>query len=151
MVSRILGAWQYLHTAAISVLTMPGRNSFRHDRRLGVATHVDHLRASVRLLVVVGQRDRVELADRVIPAQYHRRVLPCDCGASLNLRPGNLRFLRRHAALRHEVVNATLAVLGARVPVLDCRVFDLAAVQRHELHHSRMELTGAPDRCRTTL
>jgi hypothetical protein len=35
----------------------PAEIPFAHDRRLGVLADVDHLRAGVGLLVVVGQRD----------------------------------------------------------------------------------------------
>ena len=56
-----------------------------------VATDVDHLRAGVGLLVVGGDRHRVELADRVVALEDHARVLPGDRRAGLDLGPGDLR------------------------------------------------------------
>ena len=44
------------------------------------------------------------------------------------------------AALGDEVVDAALAVLVARVPVLDGRVLDLGVFQGDELDHGRVEL-----------
>ena len=44
------------------------------------------------------------------------------------------------AALGDEVVDAALAVLVARVPVLHRRVLDLRVVERHQLDHRGVEL-----------
>ena len=105
---------------------------------------MDHLRPSVRLLIVVSKGDRVELANRVITSQDHGGVLPSDGRASLNLRPRNLRIFRRHAALSHEVVNTALAFFRSGVPVLDRRVLDLTAIQRDQLNDRCMQLARAP-------
>ena len=45
-----------------------------------------------------------------------------------------------HAALGDEVVDAALAFLVARVPVLDRRVLDRRVVERDELDHRRVQL-----------
>ena len=55
------------------------------------------------------------------------------------------------AALRHEVVDAALAVLVARVPVLNRRVLDLRVVQRDELDDGRVELVHVALRRRAAL
>ena len=44
------------------------------------------------------------------------------------------------AALGDEIVDAAFAVLVARIPVLDRRVFDLGVVERDELDHRGMQL-----------
>jgi hypothetical protein len=62
----------------------------------GVLADVDHLGAGVGLLVIVGQRHRVELAHRVVAQQDAARVFPGDRRAGLHLRPGNLRVHPRH-------------------------------------------------------
>ena len=49
-----------------------------------------------------------------------------------------------HAALGDEVVDATLAVFVARVPVLHRGVLDLRAGQGHQLHHGRVQLVFVP-------
>ena len=45
-----------------------------------------------------------------------------------------------NAALRHKVVDAALAVLVARVPVLNRGVLDFRLVQRHQFDHGRVQL-----------
>ena len=61
-------ARQHLHEAAIAVLAVTGGDALRDDRAARVAADVDHLRAGVGLLVIVRDRDGVELADRVVAA-----------------------------------------------------------------------------------
>src|SRR2546422_1010450 len=93
VVARPLRALQDLHEPAVRVLPVTRGDPLRHDRRARVLPQVDHLRASVRLLAVVGHRDRVELTDRVITLQDASRVLPGDRGPGLHLRPRDLRVL----------------------------------------------------------
>ncbi len=120
---------------------MPGRDAFRDDRAARVAADMDHLRAGVGLLVVVRDRDRVELADRVVAAQDAARIFPGDRGAGLDLRPRDLRVRAAAiAALRHEVVDAAAALLVARIPVLHRRVFDLGVLERDELDDRGVQL-----------
>ena len=59
-----------LHQAAVGVLAAAGADALADDLRLGALADVDHLGAGVGLLAVVGQRDRVELADRVVAEQH---------------------------------------------------------------------------------
>ena len=113
---------------------------------------VDHLRAGVGLLAVVGERHRVELADRVVALEDAARVLPGDRRARLDLGPGDLRApAEAAAALGDEVVDAALAVLVARVPVLHRRVLDLGVVERDELDHRGVELVLVALRRRAAL
>ena len=140
------------HEAAVGVLPAAGGDALRHDRAAGVLPHVDHLRAGVRLLHVVGDRHRVELAHRVVALQDARGVLPGDGGAGLDLRPRDLRPRSRAlAALGDEVVDPALAVLVAGVPVLDGRVLDLRVVEGDELDHRRVQLVLVAHRRRAAL
>ena len=113
---------------------------------------VDHLGAGVRLLHVVRRRDRVELADRVVALQDAARILPGDGRAGFHLRPRDLRVdADAVAALGHEVVDAALAVLVARVPVLNRRVLDRGVVERHQLDDRGMQLVLVAHRRRAAL
>ena len=102
---------------------------------------MDHLRAGVGLLPVVGQRDRVELADELSPMRMQlgyfqvmaEPVSTC-VQVIFELLPQAL------AALGHEVVDAALAFLVAGVPVLHGRVLDRRVVQRDQLDHRRVQL-----------
>src|SRR3546814_14043014 len=55
--------------AAISLLAMTGGDALGDDRRLRVAAEMNHLGAGVGLLMMMGEGDRIEFADRVIAAQ----------------------------------------------------------------------------------
>ena len=104
---------------AVGVLRVTGGDTFRDDPARGVLTEMDHLCAAVDLLAAIGNRDRVELAARVVAAQDATWILPSDRRTGFNLRPGNLRILATAiTTLGDEVVDSTLAVLIARVPVL---------------------------------
>ena len=134
-----------LHQPAIGVLAVAGGDALRDDGAPGVLPDVDHLGAGVGLLIVVRQRHRVELADRVVALEDAARVLPGDRRARLHLRPGDLGVLPEAlAALGDEVVDAALALLVARIPVLDGRVLDLGVVEGDQLHDRRMQLVLVP-------
>src|SRR5262249_37484683 len=129
------------HQAAVGLAPVPGGDALRHDRAARVPADVDHLRAGVGLLAGVGQRDRVERADRGVALQEAARVRPGDRRAGLDLRPRDLRAPAEAApALGDEVVDAALAVLVARVPVLHGRVLDLGVVERDQLDDRGVEL-----------
>ena len=71
----------------------------------------------------------------------HRRVLPGDRRAGLDLGPGDLRARPvALAALGDEVEDAALAVFVAGVPVLHRRVLDRRVGMGHELDHRGVEL-----------
>src|SRR6185437_11028263 len=119
----------------------PGGDALRHDRAARIAADVDHLRAGIRLLVVVRQCYRIELAHRVVAAQDAAWILPRDGGARLDLRPGNARIgAAAVATLGDEIVDAALALLVARIPVLHRRILDARAVERDQLDDRRVEL-----------
>jgi len=102
---------------------------------------VDHLRAAVDLLIAVGNRDRVELAARVVTAQNAGRILPGDRRTGLDLGPRDLRVVAAAvAALGDEVVDSALAFLISRIPVLHRRVLDLRILKRDQFHDSCMQL-----------
>ena len=102
---------------------------------------VDHLRPGVGLLPVVGRRNGVELADRVVALKDAARILPRDGRAGLHLRPRDLRVhAQALATLGDEVVDAALAVLVAGIPVLHRRVLDGRVVERDELDDRRVQL-----------
>lgn len=64
-----------------------------------------------------------------------------DGRTGFSLRPRNLRTVATAiAALGHEVVDAALAVLVARIPVLDCGIFDFGIVECHEFDHGGVKL-----------
>ena len=102
---------------------------------------MDHLGAGVGLLAVVGDRYRVEPADRVIALQDHTRVFPGDGRTGLNLGPGYLGTgAAAGTALGDKVVDAAAPLLVARVPILHGRVLDLGVLEGDELHHGGVQL-----------
>src|SRR5206468_10325712 len=111
-VARALGARQDPHQAAIGVVRLARRDALGDDPGGGVLPDMDHLGAGVGLLAIVGDRHRVELADRVVALQDAARVLPGDGGAGLDLGPADLGVAAAAGgALGDEVVDAALALL----------------------------------------
>ena len=109
----------------------------------GVLADVDHLGAGVGLLVVIGERHRVEFADRVVADQQAARIFPGDGGAGLHLRPGDLGVdAAARAALGDEIVDAALAFFVAGIPVLHGGIFDLGVIERDQFDHGRVQLVG---------
>ena len=61
VVACVGGVGSDLDESAVGILTMPRADTLAHDTRAGILAKVNHLRARVRLLVVVGYRHGVEL------------------------------------------------------------------------------------------
>src|SRR5262245_26523203 len=112
---------------------------------------MDHLRAGIRLLTVVGGRHRIELADRAVANQQAAWILPCNRRTGLDLRPRDLRVASTaRTALGDEVEDAAASFLVAGIPILDCRVLDRGVVQRYELDDRGVQLVLVTHRRRAT-
>ena len=112
---------------------------------------MNHLRARIRLLVIVRHGDGVKLADGIVACEDAARIFPRNGRAGFHLRPRNLAaFALAEAAFRDEVVDAALAILVARIPVLHGRVFHFGMVVGDDFDDGSMELVlvahrrGAP-------
>ena len=131
----------HLHQSSVAVPRLARGDTLAHDAGAGVLAHVDHLRAGVRLLHIVGERHAEKLTHAVVTLEHHGRVLPRDAAAGLHLRPRDLRVVSlAQTSLGDKVVDATLAVLVTRVPVLHRRVLHLGVLRRADLHHRRVQL-----------
>src|SRR3546814_788573 len=107
VVARAVGGSRHLDQAAVGVLAAAGADALADDLALGALADVDHLGAGVGLLAVVGERDRVELAGRVVAQQHAARVFPGDRRTGLDLGPGDLAAVAAaFGALGDEVVDA---------------------------------------------
>src|SRR5690606_26297962 len=116
-------------------------NPLRDDAARRVLAEMDHLGATVDLLVAVRYGDRVELTAAVVAAQDAARIFPGNRGPGLHLRPGDLGAVATAiAALGDEIVDTAVAVLVARKPVLDRRILDLGIIQRHQFNDGGMQL-----------
>jgi hypothetical protein len=114
-----------------------------YDGAARVLAHMNHLGAGVGLLVVIGERNRIELADRVVAAQYTARIFPRDRRSGFNLRPRDSGIdAFAQAALRDKVVNTADTVRVARVPILHGRILDVGIVERNQFDHCRVQLVG---------
>ena len=147
VVPRARGVLHDLHLAAVGVLAVAGGDALGNDGAARVLADVNHLRAGVGLLIVVGERDGIEFADGIVALQNAARILPGDGRAGFDLRPGNLRILAAtRAALGDEIVDAALAVLVAGIPVLHGGVFDLRVVERDQFNDRGVQLIFIADR-----
>src|SRR5699024_3064070 len=116
-----------------------GADALGDDLAFGVLADVHHLGTGVGLLVMMGQRDRVELADGTIADKYAAGVLPGDRRAGLDLCPADLGVIATAlAAFGDEVVDAALAVFITGIPVLHGRILDVGLFQRHQFDHRGM-------------
>src|SRR5690606_1409691 len=141
VVARTVGAGRHLDQAAVGVLAAAGADALADDLALGALADVDHLGAGVGLLAMVGERDRVELAGRVVAQQHAARVLPGDRRAGLDLGPGDLAAVAAAlGALGDEVVDAAAAFLVAGIPVLHGRILDLRVFERDQFDHRCVQL-----------
>src|ERR1700712_4150902 len=102
---------------------------------------MDHLGAGVDLLVTVRNRDRIELAARIVTAQDAARIFPGDRRPGLDLGPGDFRIpAAAVATLGDEVVDAADAFGIAGVPVLYRRILDLGVVVGDEFDYGGVQL-----------
>ena len=125
----------------VAILTLPCRDSLGDDTAAGVLPEVDHLRAGISLLEVVGHRHGVELCHGVIALQDTAGVLPRDGRAGLDLRPRELRgSATAETSFGDEVIYTALALLVAWVPVLHRGVLHLGILLDDDLDDSGMEL-----------
>src|SRR3989338_513449 len=113
---------------------------------------MNHLRAGVGLLKMIGERHRIKFAGRIIPDQDAAWVLPRDRRACLDLRPGNLRiFALTFTAFWHKIINPALSGLRITgIPILYRRILDLGMVERHKLYDRRVELVRIKPRGSTS-
>ena len=144
-----IGGGQYLDQTTIGSIALPSRDTLGNNGAAGVLAFVNHLGAGVRLLMIVDQGYRIELANRVVAFQNNAGILPGDGGTGLHLGPRNLGVLAGDTAFGHEIVNASIAVLITGKPVLESGVLDLGVVQGHQLDHCGVELVGLPGRSGT--
>src|SRR5579862_4657114 len=78
---------------AIGVVGFPGGDALGDDPAGRVLAEMQHLGAAVYLLIAIGNRDRIELAARIVATQDAARIFPGDGRTGLDLSPGNLRAL----------------------------------------------------------
>ena len=110
-----------------------GSDPLRDDAAGRVLAQVNHLGAAVDLLMAVRDRDRIELAARIVAAQDATRIFPGDRRPGFDLGPGDFRIVAAAVAtLGDEIVDAADAFGIAGVPVLHRRIFDLGVVESDE-------------------
>src|ERR1700733_14935151 len=103
--------------AAIGVVGTAGGDALGDDAAGRVLAEMQHLGAGVDLLIAIGNRDRIELAARIVAAQNAAWIFPGNGRAGLDLGPGNLRVLAAAiAALGDEIIDAAAAGGVARIP-----------------------------------
>src|SRR6516162_5370323 len=74
-----------------------------------------HFGSGIGLLAIVGDRDRIELADRMVTLEHAARIFPGNRRAGFDLSPRDLGpRSTTGAALGHEVVDAAAAFGVAR-------------------------------------
>src|SRR5687768_2062113 len=110
---------------------------------------MNHLGASIRLLIVIGYRYRIKFAYGVFPLQYAGGIFPGYRGPRFNLRPRNARvYAFRQTPLGYEIIDAAHAILVTGIPVLYRRVFDIGIIECNQFDHRGVQLISIKSRCR---
>ena len=130
----------HAHQTPVGILAPARGDTLRDDAAARVAADVDHLRAGIGLLEVVGHGHRVELPDGIVAGEDAARVFPRDSRAGLDLRPRQARVLAAQAALGDEVVDAAAPLAVARIPVLHRGILHLGVALDDDLDDGRMQL-----------
>ncbi len=149
IVARVFRLGVHRHQTTIGVLRLACRNPFRHDARFCVAPQVDHLGAGIRLLVIVRDGDRIELALAFGAAQDTAGVFPGDRRAGFDLGPHDFRPITAAiGAFRHEVIDAANAVFITGIPVLNGGILHLGVFFDDDFDHGGVQLGHVALRCR---
>ena len=152
VITCIFSLWHDSDEASVSILRVTPPIFPSKQSCFSCFADMCHLGAGVRLLHIVGDRHRIELANRVLAAQDAARIFPGDRRAGLNLRPGNLRVVAAAVAtLGDKVIDTADTVLISRVPVLHGRVLDLCVFQCDEFDDRCVQLIFVAHRCRAAL
>src|SRR5688572_27337449 len=111
VITRFGSTFHDFYQSPISVLPVSRGDALRNDRALGIFPDVDHLGAGIRLLVIVGERDRIKLSDRVVALQNAAWIFPRNRRAGLYLRPRNFRVdSQALCPLGDKIIDPALAV-----------------------------------------
>ena len=152
VVARPLGLGRYLDQSPVAVLADAGRNTLADDPAARIAAQMNHLRPRIGLLMVIRHGYRIELPDRAVARENTARILPRQRRSGLDLRPRQPRVLApADSPLGDEVVDSPVAVLIARIPVLNGRVFHLGILHHDDLDDGGMQLVLVAHRSRAPL
>ena len=105
---------------------------------------MDHLGTGIGLLEMVGHRHRIELSDRIVARQNTARVFPRNSRTGFDLRPRQPGVFAANSAFGHEIIDASLALLVARIPVLDGGILHLGILLDDDFDHGGMQLVLVP-------
>lgn len=75
----------YLHQPSVCITGRTSRNALRDDTAASILSDMDHLGASICLLLLIGKRHTVELSNTVVALEDDTWILPSDSRASLHL------------------------------------------------------------------
>ena len=102
---------------------------------------MNHLCPGIGLLFVVGNGNRIELADRIVALQNTGRIFPGNGRSRFYLRPRDFGIIAAAGRpLGNKVINAAFAVLIAGIPVLNGGIFNFGVFIDNNLHNSGMQL-----------
>ena len=152
IITATLGILRHADKTTVAVLRTTSRDTLAHDSGFRVFPYMDHLCSGVGLLIVVGYGHRIELSDRFVALQHAGGIFPSDSGSGLHLSPGDFGSVTAaKTALRHEIIDTSLAILIAGIPILDSAVFHFRALLYDNLHDSCVKLVFIAHRGCATL
>src|SRR5438477_615829 len=144
---RALGAVRSgvdLHHAPVGLLPSPLADALALDDARRVRRGVDHLGASVLVLVGPRKSDRKNLTVRALADEVDARVFHRDLGSEVRVDPGHAAAVLDDGALGHEVVDVV-------APVLDGRVANVGVLLHHDLDDRAVQRVAREHRRGATL
>ena len=106
---------RHVHEAAISGTAGADRNRFRNDVRGRFVGGMDHFRARILMLTIVGQRDAKHFAPRLAAFHDHAWVFHGQTRPDVAVDPFHLRVLVREPAFRYQIENVRAPILHGNV------------------------------------
>ena len=125
----------------IGVLGLTCTDTLGYDTRLGVLAKMNHLGAGIGLLHVVGDGYGIEFALTIVTAQNAGRVFPSHSRPSFHLCPHHFGPVAAAiGSFCYKVIDSTLPVFIARIPVLDGGILHLGVFFYDDFNHSSVQL-----------
>jgi len=135
VILAILEMLRHVHQTAVSGAAFADGDAFGNDVASSLISRVDHLRAGILMLAVIGESDRENFAARFAPLHDHAGIFHCQARADIAIDPLYLGIFLGQTAFRHQVENI-------RRPVLDGDVLDLGAFERDQFDDCAVQRRG---------
>ncbi len=129
---------------------MPRRNSFGNNPATGIVPDMNHLGTGIRLLIIIGNGNRIKFTDRTVSFQNSTGIFPGNRRSRFNLGPNQFRiFSATQSPFGDKIIYPPFPLLISGIPILYGTVFHFGIFLYDNLHNSGMQLVLIPLRSGT--